>query len=500
MFDQLSDSLSGAISRLTSRGKLTEANIEEGLREVRKALLEADVSIAVVRDFIERVKTKAIGATQIQGVDPAQQIIKVVNDELTALMGPIDTRVQESSQKRPTVIMLVGLQGSGKTTTCGKLAHFLTTKKKRKPLLVAADLQRPAAIDQLKVLGEQLDVPVYAERPTEKKGLTGMFKRTLRAPQVCKKGIEHAMETGRDIVILDTAGRLHIDDELMGELREIKQEIGPENIFFVCDAMTGQDAVNSAQRFNDELAIDGVILTKLDGDARGGAALSIKAITGKTIKFVGMGEKLDQLEEFHPDRMASRILGMGDVVSLVERAAEVVDQETAERSATRLMSGKWNFEDFLQQLHTVKKMGPLKQLMKMIPGMGSMMKHVDFSGDELKPIEAIIQSMTPMERKDPDLLSGRSRTAGGRKRRIAKGAGTTVQDVNALVRQFKQMKRMIGELTRMGDLGALMTADGVQDSMMRMPGGRALARKVAQGTGRKPKPKRNKKPKRRAKR
>jgi signal recognition particle subunit SRP54 len=274
VFDQLSDSLSGAVNRLVSRGKLTDANIDEGLREVRKALLEADVSIAVVRDFIETVKTKAVGATQIKGVDPAQQIIKVVNDELAALMGPIDTRIQESSQKRPTVLMLVGLQGSGKTTTCGKLANFLKTKKKRKPLLVAADLQRPAAIDQLKVLGETLDIPVYAERPQEKKGLTGIFKRTLRAPDVCKKGIDHAMETGRDIVILDTAGRLHIDDELMGELREIKKSIDPENIFFVCDAMTGQDAVNSAQKFNEELEVDGVILTKMDGDARGGAALS----------------------------------------------------------------------------------------------------------------------------------------------------------------------------------------------------------------------------------
>ncbi len=499
MFDQLTESLGGAIQRITSRGKLTEANIDEGLRDVRKALLEADVSLPVVRDFIERVKKSAIGGQQLQGVDPAQQVIKVVHEELTALMGPIDTRIQESQNKGPTILMLVGLQGSGKTTSCGKLAKYLITKKKRKPLLVAADLQRPAAIDQLKVLGEQLGVPVYSESPDQKRGLTGIFKRGTRAAEVCQNGIKHAMETGRDIVILDTAGRLHIDEELMGELQDVKKRCEPQNVFLVCDAMTGQDAVNSAKRFNDEMNIDGVILTKLDGDARGGAALSIKHVTGKTIKFIGTGEKLDRLEEFHPDRMAQRILDMGDILTLVERAQEVVNQKDAEKSATRLMTGKWNFDDFLSQLNMIKKLGPLKSVMKMIPGFGGLMKHVDVQGDEFKPIEAIIQSMTKKERKNPDLLSGR--TGGSRRRRIAKGSGLGVTEVNGLVKQFKAMKRMVGELTRggPGGMAAMMNPSGVQDMMQRMPGGKALTRAAARGKKQTPSQKQKKKDKKRKK-
>jgi len=479
VFDQLSDSLQGAIQRLVSGGKLTEANIDAGLREVRKALLEADVSIAVVRQFIENVKQAAIGASQLKGVDPSQQVIKVVSDELVNLMGPVDTRITESMDAGPTVIMMVGLQGCGKTTTTGKLAKYLVEKKKRKPLLVAADLQRPAAIDQLKILGEQLGVPVYSEAPGERKGLTAIFKRGTRAAEVCQNGLKHAKETGRDVVILDTAGRLHIDEELMRELTDIKSRVKPQNVFLVCDAMTGQDAVNSAKQFNDELDVDGMILTKLDGDARGGAALSIKAVTGKTIKFIGTGEKLDRLEEFRPEGMASRILGMGDVVALVEKAQSVVNQEDAEKSATRLLSGKWNFEDFLNQLNTVKKMGPLKQLMGMIPGFGQIMKQVDFQGDEMKPIEAIISSMSLKERRKPDILSGRS--GGSRRRRIAKGSGTTVQDVNALVKQFKAMKRMIGNFGRMGDLGALMTPGGIQQALPQLPGGKALMRASQRG-------------------
>ncbi|MCA8922751.1 MAG: signal recognition particle protein [Planctomycetes bacterium] len=502
MFDQLTDTLGGAISRLTSRGKLTAGNMDEGLREVRKALLEADVSIAVVREFMDRVKTKAIGQLQVKGVDPGQQVVKVVHDELTALMGPIDTRIRESEQAgEPTIVMLIGLQGSGKTTTCGKLSKYLVEKKKKKPLLVAADLQRPAAIDQLKVLGESLGIPVFSEKPVEKRGLTGLFKRGSQAAQVCAKGIEHAKQTGRDVVILDTAGRLHIDEDLMKELQEIRKRCSPHNVFLVCDAMTGQDAVNSAKQFNDEMSIDGVILTKMDGDARGGAALSVKAVTGKTIKFVGTGEKLEKLEEFHPERMAGRILDMGDVVSLVEKAQEVVDQKQAEKSATRLMSGRFNFEDFLQQLNMLKKMGPLKGLMKMIPGMGQIMKHaqVEMTGDELKPIEAIIQSMTRDERKNPELLSGR--TGGSRRRRIAKGSGADINEVNGLIKQFKAMKRMITEMTQGGGLGQLMTAQGVQDMVPRMPGGRALEKKlreagVSRGP-RGPRPKRNKNKKRR---
>lgn len=474
MFGQLSESLSGAIGRLVSGGKLTEKNIDDGLREVRKALLEADVSIAVVREFITRVKAAAVGQIQIEGVDPSQQIVKVVFDELVNLMGPIDTRIHEAEGKGPTVIMMVGLQGCGKTTTTGKLAKWLVEKKKRKPLLVAADLQRPAAIEQLKVLGESINIPVYSEQPGERKGLTALFKRGTRAAEVCTNGLKHARETGRDIVILDTAGRLHIDEDLMKELSDVKDRCKPNNVFLVCDAMTGQDAVTSAKEFNDQLAVDGIILTKLDGDARGGAALSIKAVTGKTIKFVGTGEKLDRFDEFRPEGMASRILDMGDVVKLVEIAQEHVDQESAEKSAKRLMTGKFNFEDFLKQLSMIKKMGPLKNLMNMIPGMGGIMRQVEFSGDELKPVEAIISSMTAKERRDPDLLGGR--TGGSRRRRIAKGSGTNVQDVNALVKQFKGMKRMVQNMGRMGDLGALMTKGGIEKALPQLPGGKALMR------------------------
>jgi signal recognition particle subunit SRP54 len=492
MFDQLTEGLSGAISRLVSRGRLTEANIDEGLREVRKALLEADVALPVIKDFIEKVKVKAVGAQQIQGVDPAQQIVKVVNDELVDLMGPIDTRIREHGSG-PTIIMMVGLQGAGKTTTCGKLAKYLIEKKKKKPVLVAADLQRPAAIDQLKVLGEQIGIPVYTEEPGERKGITSIFKRGSRAAEVCKNGLAFAAKAGCDTVILDTAGRLHIDEELMKELQDVKERLEPQNIFLVVDAMTGQDAVKSAKEFNDKLAVDGVILTKLDGDARGGAALSIKHVTGKTIKFIGTGEKLDRLEEFHPERMASRVLGMGDIVSLVEKAKEVVDEKRAERSATRLMSGKWNFDDFLEQLQTVKKLGPLKQVMGMIPGVSQMMKHVDLQGDELKPIEAVINSMNKKERKDPDLLISH-RTAGSRRRRIATGSGTSVNDVNALIKQFKVMKQLVGELTRGGKLQQLMTKQGIDDIMPRLPGGRALGKAAGQHFP--PKPKKGKRAKR----
>ena len=500
MFNQLSESLQGALGRLTSGGKLTEKNIDEGLREVRKALLEADVSIAVVREFVERVKEAAVGETVIEGVDPSQQIVKIVNDELVRLMGPIDTRVQEADPGQgPTLIMMVGLQGCGKTTTTGKLAKYLVEKKKRKPLLVAADLQRPAAIDQLKVLGVTLGVPVYSEKPgTQKKGLTGMFKRGTQAALVCQNGVKHARETGRDIVILDTAGRLQIDEELMAELSDVKTRLKPQNVFLVCDAMTGQDAVKSAKGFNDQLDVDGVILTKLDGDARGGAALSIKAVTGKTIKFIGTGEKLDRLEEFRPEGMAQRILGMGDVVRLVEIAQEHIKQEDAEKSAHRLMTGKWNFDDFLNQLQMVKKMGPLKQLMGMIPGMSNMMGGIELSGDELKPVEAIISSMTKAERKDPDLLSGR--TAGSRKRRIAKGSGCDVRDVNNLVKQFKAMKRMVAQFQNMGDLSSLMTPGGIEKALPQLPGGKALMRQNKRRGGVKPDRKKQKQNRRKNKR
>lgn len=497
MFDQLSNSLQSALRGLSGKGKLSEANMEEGLREVRRALLEADVSIAVAKTFIDKVKATAVGGKVIEGVDPSQQIVKIVHDELVSLMGPIDTRFEEA-QTGPTIVMMVGLQGCGKTTTTGKLAKWLVEKKKRKPLLVAADLQRPAAIDQLKVLGESLGVPVYSETPgTQKKGLTGLFKRGSQGALVCLNGLKHAVETGRDVVILDTAGRLQIDDELMEELADIKERLKPQNVFLVCDAMTGQDAVNSAKGFNDRLDVDGVILTKLDGDARGGAALSIKAVTGKTIKFIGTGEKLDRLEEFRPEGMAQRILGMGDIVRLVEIAQENINQEDAERSADRLMSGRWNFEDFLKQLQMVKKMGPLKQIMGMIPGMSGLMGQVEFTGDELKPVEAIISSMTRAERRNPDLLSGRS--GGSRKQRIARGSGTHVRDVNNLIKQFKAMKRMVSQFGNMQDLGALMTPGGIQRALPQLPGGKALMRQQRLGA-KPPRPQKSKKDKKKRKR
>lgn len=491
MFDQLSNSLQSAFRNFSGKGKLSETNISEGLREVRRALLEADVSISVAKGFIERVEASAIGEKVLEGVDPSQQIIKIVHDELVNLMGPIDTRFKESEGGGPTVVMMVGLQGCGKTTTAGKLAKWLVEKKKRKPLLVAADLQRPAAIEQLKVLGEQIGVPVYSEKPgTQKKGLTGLFKRASHATLVCQNGIKHAEATGRDVVILDTAGRLQIDDDLMAELADIKDRLKPENVFLICDAMTGQDAVNSAKGFNDQLDVSGIILTKLDGDTRGGAALSIKAVTGKAIKFIGTGEKLDRIEEFRPEGMADRILGMGDVVRLVEIAQENISQEDAERSADRLMSGRWNFDDFLKQLQMVKKMGPLKQIMGMIPGMSGLMGNVEFSGDELKPVEAIINSMNRKERRNPDLLSGRS--GGSRKRRIAKGSGTDVRDVNALIKQFKAMKRMVSQFGSMGDLSALMTPGGIQKALPQLPGGKALMRQSRRGGPKPARPKKNK--------
>jgi signal recognition particle subunit SRP54 len=464
MFDSISDALSGAIDKLTRPGELTERNISEGLREVKRALLEADVNFKVVNDFINRVEEKAIGVSKIQGVQPAHHIIKIVKEELVQLMGPIDTRVKINDGVGPTVIMLVGLQGAGKTTTCAKLALLLEKHRGKKALLVAADLQRPAAIEQLKVLGQQINVPVYSEQPKEG-GLLGIGAVT--PPKVCANAIKHAELNGRDVVILDTAGRLQIDDELMKELAQIKKKVKPQNIFFVCDAMTGQDAVNSAKGFNDRLDITGVVLTKMDGDARGGAALSIKSVTGKTIKFIGEGEKLQDFSEFRPEGMAERILNMGDIVGLVEMAERHIDKDKAETSAQRLMEGRWNFEDFLDQLNTISKMGPLKKLIGMMPGLGSMLKGVDISDDELKPIKAIISSMTRQERKSPALLNG------SRRRRISLGSGTSIPEVNALIKQFKMMKKMTSNMAQLGGLGSMFSGAGVQKMMSQMPGGMA---------------------------
>jgi signal recognition particle subunit SRP54 len=420
MFESLTESLGNVFRKLAGRGRLTESNIEEGLQEVRRALLSADVNFKIVRDFIERVKAKALGEEVLKSVRPADQFVFIVQKELEALMGPVDHAIP-AAQGAPTVLMMVGLQGSGKTTTTGKLGKYLQ-KKGRKPLLVAADMIRPAAVEQLKTLGAQNQIPVY-------------WEPSGRPVKICERGVAKAAEQGCDVVVLDTQGRLHIDREMMDELGEIKAKVKPQQIYLVVDAMTGQDAVRSADEFNKQLAVDGVIMTKLDGDARGGAALSVKAVTGKPIKFVGVGERIDNLEEFHPDRMAGRILGMGDVVSLVEKAQEAIDQESARKLQEKIKKDELSLGDFLEQLQRMKKMGPLTQLMKMIPGMGQMADEID--ENELKYAEAIMQSMTKQEREFPELLNA------ARRQRIAKGSGRPVQEVNSLLKQFDEARKMI---------------------------------------------------------
>ncbi len=422
MFESITSSLEGIFSKLRGKGRLTDANIKDGLHEVRLALLEADVNYKVVKEFVQHVTERAVGEEVIKSVTPGQQVIKIVHDELIKLMGESDTSIPFKDEV-PTLIMLVGLQGSGKTTTAGKLARLVLTKGK-KPLMVAADVQRPAAIEQLKVLGQQLGIPVYSEGDSQ-------------PVKICKNAIKYATEHGNDVVIFDTAGRLHVDDELMSELKEIKEKLSPHQIYFVCDSMTGQDAVNSAKEFNIQLGFDGVILTKLDGDTRGGAALSIRSVTGKPIKFVGIGEKLDRLEEFHPDRMASRVLGMGDVVSLVERAQQAMDLEEAQKLTRKIQDDSLSLDDFLTQLQQIKKMGPLKEVLGMIPGIGNKMDGLNVDEKQLVKVEAIIKSMTMEERKIPDMVNG------SRRNRIACGSGTTIQDVNQLLKQFRSMKRLM---------------------------------------------------------
>ena len=421
MFDSLTESLTGVFRKMSGKGRLSEKNITEGLREVRMALLGADVNFKVVKNFIKNVSEKAVGQDVIKNINPAQQIIKIVHDELVDLMGPVDHTIPPAG-KNPTVIMMVGLQGAGKTTTTGKLAK-LATKKGRKPLLVAADMIRPAAVEQLKTLGEQQKLPVY-------------FEKSGRPVKICQRAVEHADQNGHDLVLLDTQGRLHIDEEMMEELEDIKTKVKPNLILLVVDAMTGQDAVNSAANFNEKLGIDGIVMTKLDGDARGGAALSIKAVTGKPIKFVGVGEKMENLEEFHPDRMAGRILGMGDVVSLVEKAQESIDQDEAVRLQEKMMKDELTLADFLKQLQQMKKMGPLKSIMKMLPGqLGEMAGDID--ENEVKHAEAIIQSMTPDEREHPEILNA------SRKQRIARGCARPIHEVNSLIKQFEDARKML---------------------------------------------------------
>ena len=430
MFDSLSEKLGDVFRKLSGKGRLSEKNIEEGLREVRQALLAADVHFKVVKDFIDKVTKKAIGEEVLKGVNPTQQIIKIVHDELVELMGPVDPSIPPAG-KTPTVIMMAGLQGAGKTTTSAKLAKLLQ-KRGRKPMLVAADLFRAAAVEQLQTLGKQINVPVYSEE----KG---------RPVKICERGLAKAQELGLDVVILDTQGRLHIDRELMDELVDIKARLKPAQILLVVDGMTGQDAVKSAGEFHAALGVDGIVMTKLDGDARGGAALSVKAITGRPIKFIGVGERLEGLEEFHPDRLAGRILGMGDVVSLVEKAQENIDQDKARKLQEKIRKDELTIGDFYEQLQQMKKMGPLKDLLKMIPGMGQMAGEVN--EDEMKYSEAIIQSMTKQERDNPELLTA------SRRQRIARGCGRPVHEVNSLIKQFDEARRMIKTMKKKGGFG-----------------------------------------------
>lgn len=428
-FESLSNKLQDVFKQLRGKGKLTEKDVKAALREVKLALLEADVNFKIVKDFVNRVTEKAIGGDVLEGLNPGQQVVKIVNDELVELMGSTQSKLTFSS-KPPTVYMMVGLQGAGKTTTTGKLAGQLR-KQGKHPLLVACDVYRPAAIKQLQVVGKTYDIPVFEmgqEDPVK----------------IASEAVKYASGNGNDIVIIDTAGRLHINEELMDELLNIKTAVRPQEILLVVDAMTGQDAVNVAESFNEKLGLDGIIITKLDGDTRGGAALSVRAVTGKPIKYVGMGEKMEDLESFYPDRMASRILGMGDVLSLIEKAQQVYDENQAKELEKKMRSSEFNLEDFMAQLQQVKKMGPMKDLLKMMPGAGKLkLDDINIDDNATVKVEAIIQSMTVEERRNPDILNG------SRKKRIARGSGRSIQEVNQLLKQFNEMKKMMKSLTDM---------------------------------------------------
>ncbi|MBA2614474.1 MAG: signal recognition particle protein [Actinobacteria bacterium] len=428
MFDTLSDKLQATLGDLRGRGRLSEEDLSAAAREIRLALLEADVNLRVVKEFVAKVKERALGADVLKSLTPGQQVVKIVHEELTALMGSGGSRLAFAGRP-PTVILLAGLQGSGKTTTAAKLA-LLLRKEGKSPALVAADLQRPAAIDQLDQLGRQIQIPVYLDRGTQD------------PVQVTRHGLEQAEAQGRDVVIVDTAGRLHVDEELMDELAAVRKEAKPTNVLLVLDAMTGQDAVSVAEAFAERVAFDGVVLTKLDGDARGGAALSVKAVTGMPVKLASTGEKLDQLEYFHPDRMASRILGMGDVLTLIERAEAAAGEDDQEAMEKRLRAGQFTFDDFLQAQRMLRKMGPLQSVVGMIPGLGKQMRGVNVDERELGRVEAIVLSMTPEERRQPDLING------SRRQRIARGSGTSVQQVNQLLSARKQMQKMMKQIGR----------------------------------------------------
>jgi len=421
MFESLSDRLGSVVSKLRNRGRLSEADVDEILGEIRTALLEADVNVTVVRNVLARIREKAVGVEVSKALDPAQQVVKIVHAELIGLLGGETLKITYASQP-PTVVLMAGLQGSGKTTSAAKLASWFK-KQGRQPLLVGADLQRPAAVEQLRVLGSQIGVPVFSA--------PGDPVETARL------GLEEARRLGRNVLIVDTAGRLAIDAEMMEQVRLISETVQPRYTFLVVDAMTGQDAVTVAEAFNATLSIDGVILSKLDGDARGGAALSVKEVIGKPIAFAATGEKIDAFEQFHPDRMAGRILGMGDMLTLIEQAEQVFEKEEAEKAAKKLVTGKFTLDDFLDQLQQLKKMGPLQNVLGMLPGVGTQLKDAEVSDDQVKRTEAIIRSMTPEERENPSIINGSRRT------RIAKGSGTQVQDVNRLVKQFGEMQKMM---------------------------------------------------------
>lgn len=424
MFDTLTQRFESVFSSLRGKGKLSEKDIDAALREVRLALLEADVNIGVVKAFLARVKDRALGEDVSKSITPGQQVIKIVHEELVTTLGSETVGLAKSSP--PLVILMVGLQGSGKTTTAGKLAKLLAAQGKR-PMLVAADLQRPAAIDQLETLGGRIDVPVLSDR----KG---------KAPKLAKSALKEAANKGRDVVIVDTAGRLQIDDALMKELAAVRKAVDPDEVLLVVDSMTGQDAVNVAAGFQEQVGITGVVLSKLDGDARGGAAISVREVTGAPVKFAGVGEGLDDLEPFHPERMASRILGMGDVLTLIEKAESAFDEKEAEKAAKRMQKGEFTLEDFLSQFQAVKSMGPLQDILAMLPGSGSLLREVDIDDRDLKRVEAVIQSMTPEERRTPKIIGG------SRKRRIASGSGTSPQDVNRVLKQFAEAQKMMKTL------------------------------------------------------
>jgi signal recognition particle subunit SRP54 len=466
MFESLSDKLQNVFKRLRGKGSLTEQDVNDALREVRLALLEADVNLRVVKDFIARLRERAIGVEVLEGLNPVQQVVKIVDEELTSLLGG-DQAPLTFAAKPPTVIMLCGLQGAGKTTHAGKLAALLR-KQGRNPLLVAADIYRPAAIRQLEVVGEQVKTPVFS------------LGDKVKPPEIARQALAQAVRNGNDVVLLDTAGRLQIDSALMEELRQVKAAVSPQEILLVVDAMTGQEAVNVAVGFHEALDISGVILTKLDGDARGGAALSVKGIVGKPIKFIGVGEKMDALEVFHPDRMASRILGMGDVLSLIEKAEAALDEKKAQEFEKRLRANKFDFEDYLEQMRQVRKLGPLDQLLGMIPGLSGQMgrlqpSEMEMGEKQLRRVEAMICSMTTQERRNPNLING------SRRRRIAAGSGTSVQDVNRLLTQFEQMKKMMRGLTQ-GGSGAMTGLQGLAGAGGRHTGSNKKNKRKPQST------------------